>query len=77
MSDSIGLFDYFTPETLLPLTSIAATIAGIVIMVGRGSIRFTIHCVRRARCRRKEVTGIREGQFRARYREQLPVGTRS
>jgi hypothetical protein len=33
------LFAYFSPETLLPATSIVATIAGIVMMVGRGSIR--------------------------------------
>jgi len=33
-------FAYFSPETLLPATSIVATIAGILMMLGRGSLRY-------------------------------------
>jgi hypothetical protein len=33
---------YFSPETLLPATSIVATIAGIVMMLGRGTLRLLI-----------------------------------
>jgi hypothetical protein len=35
----IPIFAYFSPETLLPATSIVATIAGIVMMLGRGTLR--------------------------------------
>jgi hypothetical protein len=35
----IPTFAYFSPETLLPATSIVATIAGIVMMLGRGALR--------------------------------------
>ena len=37
MSNSTLVFAYFGPETLLPVTSIVATIVGIVMMLGRGS----------------------------------------
>jgi hypothetical protein len=33
-------FAYFSPETLLPATSIVATVAGILMMLGRGSLRY-------------------------------------
>ena len=33
------VFAYFSPETLLPATSIVATIAGIFMILGRGSLR--------------------------------------
>jgi hypothetical protein len=33
------LFAYFGPETMLPLTSIVATVVGIFMMFGRTSIR--------------------------------------
>ena len=42
------VFAYFSPETLLPATSIIATIAGIVLMVGRGSLRMVLRSP--ARC---------------------------
>jgi hypothetical protein len=43
----IPIFAYFSPETLLPATSIVATIAGIVMMLGRGALRL----LRRSRSR--------------------------
>jgi hypothetical protein len=33
---------YFSPETLLPATSIIATIVGIVMMLGRGGLRLVV-----------------------------------
>jgi hypothetical protein len=39
---------YFSPETLLPATSIVATIAGIVMMLGRGSLRLLLRSTERA-----------------------------
>jgi hypothetical protein len=35
----IPMFAYFSPETLLPATSIVATIAGIAMVLGRGALR--------------------------------------
>ena len=42
MRTSDFIFAYFSPETLLPVTSIVATIAGIVMMLGRGTLRLMI-----------------------------------
>ena len=46
MRTSEFILAYFSPETLLPATSIVATIAGIVMLVGRGSLRFVIRTSR-------------------------------
>jgi hypothetical protein len=40
-------FAYFSPETLLPATSIVATIAGILMMLGRGSLRYVMRSTKR------------------------------
>ncbi len=42
MSLSLLVFAYFSPETILPLSSILATIAGCALMVKRSSIRFAV-----------------------------------
>ena len=49
------IFAYFSPETLLPATSIIATIAGILMMLGRGSLRYVMRLSKaRAACRRPD-----------------------
>lgn len=40
------LFAYFGPETFLPLTSVIAAVAGVVLMFGRNSIRFIVQGAR-------------------------------
>jgi hypothetical protein len=40
-------FAYFSPETLLPATSIVATITGILMMLGRGSLRYIMRASKR------------------------------
>jgi hypothetical protein len=40
------IFAYFGPETMLPLTSVLATVAGLVMMFGRTSIRIIRRLVR-------------------------------
>ena len=40
------LFAYFGPETVLPATSIMATILGVVLMMGKSSIRWCVGMVR-------------------------------
>jgi hypothetical protein len=42
-------FAYFSPETLLPATSIIATIFGILLMLGRGSLRYVVRLSKGAR----------------------------
>jgi hypothetical protein len=76
MSDSTLLFAYFAPETLLPLTSIVATIAGIVMMLGRGSIRFVLSRVRRRHRRRNRVAGMTHAHSLVQDRNPLYTSTR-
>ncbi len=42
------LFAYFGPETVMPMTSILATIVAVVMMFGRTVYRFAIGWVRAA-----------------------------
>ena len=39
---------YFSPETMLPLSSLIATIAGFALLIKRSSIRFVVQCCRSA-----------------------------
>jgi hypothetical protein len=43
---SMLLFAYFGPETVLPVTSILATIAGLAMMFGRHTLRLIMSCGR-------------------------------
>jgi hypothetical protein len=40
------LFAYFGPETMLPLTSVVATVVGVFLMVGRNTTRFVRRALR-------------------------------
>jgi hypothetical protein len=46
MQMSVALFAYLGPETVLPLTSVVAAVAGVVLMFGRNALRFVAHSVR-------------------------------
>jgi hypothetical protein len=46
MMTSTLLFAYFGPETVLPVTSIVATIAGLAMMFGRHALRLVVNCGR-------------------------------
>jgi hypothetical protein len=48
---------YFSPETMLPVTSIVATIAGIVMMLGRGTIRLMARSAQRKLRRPGRIAG--------------------
>lgn len=39
MSMSVIIFAYFGPESMLPLTSVVATVVGVFLMFGRNTIR--------------------------------------
>ncbi len=59
-------FAYFSPETLLPVGSILASVAGIAMMLGRGSMRFLIRGVRRYVRPSAWVAGASRPHFRFR-----------
>lgn len=40
MASTFVLFAYFGPETVLPMTSVIATVVGLFMMFGRNTIRF-------------------------------------
>lgn len=46
--DLAPLVAYFSPETVLPVTSVVATVFGVVLMFGRNAIRLAIRLVRLA-----------------------------
>jgi hypothetical protein len=63
MFASILILGYFSPETVLPLTSIVATIAGAAMLLTRGSLRFLLRCLRLAIRREKPAAGTGTPHF--------------
>jgi hypothetical protein len=51
------VFAYFSPETLVPATSIVATIAGVMMMLGRGSLRLLVRSAQQTPGRAGRVEG--------------------
>ncbi len=66
MSAPNVLLAYLSPETILPLTSIVATIVGAAMLLTRGSIRFFFRCFRSALRRPRRVAGASEPHFASR-----------
>jgi hypothetical protein len=62
-------FAYFGPETMLPLTSIAATVIGIFMMFGRHSFRLARRMFRFRAGRPARVGALARPHFAARLRE--------
>ncbi len=60
------LLAYLSPETLLPATSILATIAGVVMMACSRSMRLVCRWLGRAVARTRSRTAIPSPHFRAR-----------
>jgi hypothetical protein len=58
------LFAYFSPETLLPVGSIIATVAGVGMMLGRGSLRFLFRAFRRIARPSTWIAGVSRPHFR-------------
>ncbi len=46
MWTSLLILAYFSPETMLPLSSVIATVVGFALLIKRSSIRFLIHFCR-------------------------------
>jgi hypothetical protein len=58
------IFAYFSPETLLPVGSILATVAGLAMMLGRGSLRFLLRFLKRFARPSTWVAGVSRPHFR-------------
>ena len=48
---------YFSPETMLPATSLFATLIGLVMMFGKGTFQFFGQACRRVVGRTQEIKG--------------------
>ena len=46
MGLSIAILAYLGPETMLPMTSVAAGVAGVLMMLGRNSHRWVLRTLR-------------------------------
>jgi hypothetical protein len=57
MFSAIRTLAYFSPETMLPLSSLIATIAGFALLLNRSSIRFIAGCCRTALRARRPGAG--------------------
>jgi hypothetical protein len=76
MFSSLRMLAYFSPETMLPLTSLIATVVGFALLIKRSSIRFVVHCCRAAFRSRRRGSGLGVPHFAERARKS-PRGTQS
>jgi hypothetical protein len=65
MLSTIQILAYFSPETMLPLSSLIATVVGFALLIKRSSIRFVVHCCRAAFRRRTTASNINRPHFAA------------
>lgn len=66
---SLAILGYFSPETMLPLSSVIATVAGFALLIKRSSIRFVVHCFRAAFRRRPRGSTIGKPHLDRRVRK--------
>ncbi len=59
------LLAYLSPETVLPVTSIVAAIAGGLMFLTRRSIRFLVRCFRGALRRPQRTAGASKPHFQS------------
>ncbi len=71
MSAPTVLLAYLSPETVLPLTSIVAAIAGGSMFLTRRSIRFVVRCFRGVTSRQKRIAPATELARRLAARDDL------
>ena len=63
MLSTILLLGYFSPETMLPLSSLIATIVGFALLIKRSSIRFVVHWFRAAFRRGPAASSVNKPHF--------------
>jgi len=71
MLSLIGIFAYLGPETMLPMTSAIAGAIGVVMLVGRGSLRWILQKTRSVGSLLKPTSKVRGPSRRI---GQGPVG---
>ena len=69
MLSTFQVLAYFSPETMLPLSSLIATVAGFALLIKRSSIRFIVHCCRAAFRRRTKASNINKPHFATQSRQ--------
>jgi hypothetical protein len=57
------VFAYFSPETVLPLTSILASAVGVLLLFGRASLRLVRRLIRIATLRGRRVSVLPRPHF--------------
>jgi hypothetical protein len=65
MSAPLLTLAYFSPETVLPLTSIIATVAGGAMLLTRGTMRFVIRYLRNLVSRRHRIASTSKPHLHA------------
>jgi hypothetical protein len=74
MLSALPILAYFSPETMLPLSSLIATIAGFALLLKRNSIRFIVGCCRAALRARRGGAGPSAPHFAGRARRSSRAG---
>lgn len=67
---TVVLFGYFGPETVLPMTSVIATVVGLFMMFGRNTLRFLFRWRRSASSTPKGAEAARGPHFSPKGKEQ-------
>lgn len=67
------IFAYFSPETILPLSSILATIVGCALMVKRSSIQFVLRSFQAILRKRRASRRVHSPHFRIPDKERNPT----
>lgn len=70
MTSSFVIFAYFGPETVLPMTSIVATVVGLFMMFGRNTLRFIFRWRRTDLTAPKSAEAARGPHFSPKTKEQ-------
>ncbi len=63
---------YFSPETMLPLSSVIATVVGFGLLIQRNTIRFALGIFRAALRKRPEPVTRKGPHFAPRSRQEAP-----
>lgn len=70
MVSTVVLLAYFGPETVLPMTSVIATVVGLFMMFGRSTLRFIFRWRRSEMVTPKSAQHVRGPHFSPKTMEQ-------
>ena len=77
MLDLRMVWAYVDPVTVLPLTSVIATVVGVIMFCGKSVLQAVVRWTRLAKLRRRRGTGLRGAHFelQRRRRGERTAGT--